>query len=76
MEFSCLKKYATISPFRITRSIETVTVEDAINWLVDSFLREAKTRNAIRSFIFIFIRYDRVANVYETIQRKTASEKD
>jgi len=47
-----------MSLLRITRSIDALKNADKINWLVGSFLREAKTRNAIRSFIFLFIRYD------------------
>ncbi len=70
MVFSCLEKYATISSFRITRLNDVLKDADKINWLVGSFLREVKTRNAIRSFIFLFIRYDRVANVYETFSKK------
>ena len=63
-----------MSLLRITRSFDALKNADKINWLVDSFLREAKTRKEIRSFIFLFIRFDRVANVNETFQRKTPAE--
>lgn len=52
------RNIGTICPFRITRSIDSLKNDDKINWLVDSFLREAKTRKVISSFIFLFIRYD------------------
>ena len=67
---SLWKIQATTSLFRITRSIDALKNADKINWLVDSFLREAKTRKEIRSFIFLLIRYDRVANVNETFSKK------